>query len=356
MPPADENQFREYCAALGVGTDVTIETLERAYLQKSYALIRSGAPEEERERLKALKVALTALLRAEQARIRPTIEAAAPRVAPELPRPPKAENEWYNPTSFDQPWVNIIMPPLVAALGIFATVSPLMTFFQPFQIWVHEFGHATVAWLTGYRATPLPIGWTNLGAEKSLFVYCGILFLLGVLFVAGWRERKPWAVIAAVLVAGAQYYMTWKLPRETALMWRAFGGIGGEFYLSVLIMAAFFVRLPEKFRWGLCRYFFLLVGAGTFYQVFTFWKKVQRGLEGVPMGSMVNGEDDAGGDMNVLMDDYSWTNRRIIRTYNGLADVCVVVIVAVYLFFALRLDRLVVRGFNRLRRPAPAAE
>jgi hypothetical protein len=70
------------------------------------------------------------------------------------------------------------------------------------------------------------------------------------------------------------------------------------------------------------------------------------------MGSMVNGEDDAGGDMNVLMDDYAWTNRKIIHTYNGLANVCLVVLVAVYLFFALGLDRVLRRWLGRLGRSA----
>jgi hypothetical protein len=348
MTPADENQFREHCATLGVGPDVTVESLERIYVQKSYALIRSGASEEERERLKTAKAALTALLRAEEARAEPVAKPAPrPTVVPPEMEPRLPEKSPFDPTSFDSAWVNILVPPVVAGLAILAVSTPFQFFLQPFQIWVHEFGHATVAWLTGYRALPLPIGWTNMGAEKSLFVYFGIVFLLGVLFVAGLRERKPWPMMIALLIAVLQYYMTWRLPEDTALMWRAFGGIGGEFYLSALMMALFYVELPEKFRWGLCRYFFLFVCAGSFYHVYHFWKQVKRGLEGIPFGSMIHGEEDASGDMNILFDDFSWTNRRIIGTYNGLADACLIVLVAVYLFFAFRLDRLVWRMIRR---------
>ena len=67
-------------------------------------------------------------------------------------------------------------------------------------------------------------------------------------------------------------------------------------------------------------------------------------MEGIPYGSMINGEDDGGGDMNILADQYHWTQHRIVFTYNHLADACLLAIVAVYLFFNFRLDR----AFNPL--------
>ena len=58
---------------------------------------------------------------------------------------------------------------------------------------------------------------------------------------------------------------------------------------------------------------------------------------------MVHGEEDAGGDMNILRDDFAWTQREIIHTYNNLATACLVVLLVLYVIFALRLDRLVRR-------------
>jgi hypothetical protein len=108
--------------------------------------------------------------------------------------------------------------------------------------------------------------------------------------------------------------MTWRMPEYRADLWLSFGGVAGEFCLSTLLMALFYVHLPDKFRWGVCRYLFLFLGASTFLNIFLFWRRVQAGTESIPWGSMVQGEEDAGGDMNIL--------------------------VVVYLVFVLRIDRL----------------
>ena len=59
---------------------------------------------------------------------------------------------------------------------------------------------------------------------------------------------------------------------------------------------------------------------------------------------MINGEDDGWGDMNILADDYHWTQHQIIFTYNHLADACLASIIVIYLIFNLRLNR----AFNPL--------
>ncbi len=254
----------------------------------------------------------------------------------------------YDPLSFDSGIVNAVLPPLVVALAIGIKHTFFGFLLEGFHVWIHEFGHATVAWLTGKRALPLPFGWTNVGDERSLFVYFGVLFLLVVMFVAGAKERKIWPMLIAVVLALAQGWMTWLLPEARAKMWLDFAGVGGEFYLAAAMMALFYVQLPEKFKWGACRYVFLFIAAGSFYSTFSFWKKVKRGEEGIPYGSMINGEEDAGGDMNGLHDVFGWTQREIIHTYNNLGDACVVVLAVVYLVFALRLDRVAGRWLVRI--------
>ena len=84
----------------------------------------------------------------------------------------------------------------------------------------------------------------------------------------------------------------------------------------------------------------LFIGAASFAESYAFWKGVKRGVEGIPYGSMINGEDDGGGDMNILRDDYHWTQHQIVFTYNHLADACLAAIAVTYLFFNLRLDRV----------------
>ncbi len=264
-----------------------------------------------------------------------------------VPPPPPADS--FQPLAFDRPVVNLVAVPLVGGLAILVTQSFLGFFLQGFHVWVHEFGHATVAWFTGKKALPLPIGWTNISPDKSFFVYVGILFLLGLLFAAGWQERKPWPVIFAAGLAVLQAGMTWLLPAEQARLWIVFGGCGGQFYLSALMVALFYFEFPEKFKWGACRYVFLFIGASSFYETYTFWRKVKYGMVPLPYGSMVNGEEDASGDLDTLSADFGWSDRQIIATYNHLGNVCLAALVIVYAIFALRLNRIPERIMEKFR-------
>jgi hypothetical protein len=228
---------------------------------------------------------------------------------------------------------------LVAALAIAFKLSPLGFLLEGFHVWIHELGHASVAWLSGRPALPLPIGWTNVEPSRSLILYLAMLAALVALAAFGWRERKAWPIILAAALAPAQAYMTWRLPESRAHLWMIFGGVGGEFYLSAALICLFYFEFPERLRWGSCRYVVLFIAAASFAESYSFWKGVKRGVEAIPYGSMINGEDDGGGDMNILADDYHWTQHRIVFTYNHLADVCLAAIIAVYLVFNLRLDR-----------------
>lgn len=252
----------------------------------------------------------------------------------------EAEPGPSGPTSFDSRTVNAVAPPVVAGLAILLRLSPLGFLLEGFHVWVHELGHASVAWMTGHKAVPLPIGWTNVEQSQSLIVYLVVVLLLGTLGVYGWRERKPFPVFLAALLISLQAYMTWRLPEDRAHMWMIFAGVGGEFYIAAAMMALFYFNMPDGFKWGGCRYFFLFIGAASFSETWSFWRDVRHGIEDIPYGSMIGGEDDGGGDMNILRDDYRWTQHQIIHAYSHLGDMCLVALALVYAFFVLRLDRV----------------
>jgi hypothetical protein len=257
---------------------------------------------------------------------------------------PERQESPYDLKSFDSPVVKAIAPPLAVALAILFKMSPLSFLLEGFHVWIHEVGHASVAWLSGRPALPLPFGWTNVESNKSLILYVVILISFGALAVSGWRERKAWPIVLAAALISAQTFMTWGLSEDRAHLWMIFGGVGGEFYLSAAMICLFYFEFPERFKWGSCRYVVLFIGAASFFESYLFWKKVKRGVEGIPYGSMINGEDDGGGDMNILADDYHWTQHQIVFTYNHLADACLAAIVVVYLFFNFRLNQ----AFNPL--------
>jgi len=256
---------------LGVGPEVTSASLEKAHLQRSFALIRHGT-EEQKAELRSAYEALAAELKMREQAVRrfatghagAGASGLAPSVgcgenvehgvgvavgvsneglggAKDAPAyiPASERAAWFEPFSFDSRGTNLVALPLILALAWLANVSPFAGFLRGFHVWIHEFGHAVVAWMSGYRALPLPIGWTSVAPEKANFVYFGVLFLLGVFFWAGWRERKLWPMIIALALAPLQAWMTWKLPEWRYEAWMAFGGIGGEFCLSALLMLLF---------------------------------------------------------------------------------------------------------------------
>lgn len=253
---------------------------------------------------------------------------------------PGAPDDSYDLRSFDSPVVKALAPPVVVGMALLFRASPPGMFLEGFHVWIHEVGHASVAWLSSRPALPLPIGWTNVEPDRSVILYAVILCGLGYMAVAGWRERKAWPMILAAALIAAQTLMTWRLPGDTAREWMIFGGVGGEFYISAAMVCLFYFEFPEWFKWGSCRYLVLFIGAASFFESYSFWKSVKRGAEGIPYGSMINGEEDGGGDMNILHDDYHWTQHRIIFTYDHLANACLAAVGIVYLFFNLRLNRV----------------
>jgi hypothetical protein len=374
----NDAELAECQATLGVSPDVTLEELERVFMKRNFTLIKGKTvsadevnPEldAQRQKLRTAYYKLAAHLRNRPAKPKPEPEPVTepPRKQPRLnkgaPPPPAstpsrpaspvglstppvvrprdAADDEFALFAFDNWKVSVFVPPLLLGLVWLVNISPFGFFLKGFHVWMHEFGHATAAWLCGFRATPLPFGWTPVEPEYSPFVYWGLLLLFGLLFLAGAKERKAWPMVAAVVLGLLQYYMTWRMPdHRQEFWWSAFGGVGGEFYLSTLFMMFFFVQLPEKFKWGMCRYVFFLIGATAFLNIILMWDKVYHGLEEIPFGSMFNGEDDQGGDMNKLMDGYGWTKFQIRRTYHLLGNGCLIALGVTWALFALRLNKV----------------
>jgi hypothetical protein len=79
-----------------------------------------------------------------------------------------------------------------------------------------------------------------------------------------------------------------------------------------------------------------------------YWHQVYHRTEDIPFGSMINGEDDANGDMNQLMDNFGWTEADIRRNYQYLGYACWGGLALVYAVFALRLNRVADRVSEKL--------
>ncbi len=237
---------------------------------------------------------------------------------------------------------NAIIFPLLSILAIALNFIPFIKFLLwGITVWFHEIGHATIAWLSGRLAVPLPFGLTLFEYEQSSFVYWGILFLLGLLFRAGWKEKRRWPMVLAVVLALLQFWMTWLMSLDTFNVLFYFGGIGGEFYLCAFLMVSYFFALPEYFRWDFNRFPVVLLAAYTFWNQVGFWHQIDRGQASIPWGTIWGGANDSGGDMNILLQN-GWSNQQIIDTYSHLSQLCILAILGTYFYFAITQNRNIV--------------
>ncbi|WP_088892706.1 M50 family metallopeptidase [Leptolyngbya ohadii] len=239
--------------------------------------------------------------------------------------------------SFKNPYVSAIAFPLLMGVGIIMNVIPFVDFLlRGIKIWFHEFGHATIAWLSGRRAIPLPFGWTSVDLDRSLFVYLGLLVLFSLLFWAGRRENQRWTMALAAGLMVVQFVFTWLLPEHRFFTLLSFGGIGGELYLCTLLMVGFFFPLPAYWRWDFYRFPVAIGAAFTFWGQFWLWQQIKAGWEEIPWGSMWGGPDD--GDMNSLS-NAGWSDQQIIGTYSTLGNFCLIALLSAYFYFAIRQNR-----------------
>lgn len=254
-----------------------------------------------------------------------------------LPQWPSVEED-TDLMSFNNRYSNGLVFPLLLFLGMILNAMPITNLLlRGIKIWAHEFGHATIAWLAGRQAIPLPIGWTNINPERSALVYGGVLILLGLLYWSGQREKKRWPMVLAGGLGILQFAMTWLMSPRTFDMLFAFGGIGGELYLSTLLMVSFFFPLPAYWRWDFYRYPVVLAAAFTFWGQFWLWKRIRLGYASIPFGMMWG--DAEQGDMNILVDRHQWEPGTIIGTYNTLANLCLLALLGVYAYGLYRQHR-----------------
>jgi len=232
---------------------------------------------------------------------------------------------------FDQPWLDIGMYPLAALFALLITSSDgAMTLMLPAQIFIHELGHAIPSWLSSRRALPLPCGVTFWEEEQSLFVGFGMVFLLGVLMVHAYRERRPFGIALGTGALLLLAFFSLGISNDRSFEWTILGGVAGEFWVSTLMIVSFFFRMPDRLRWDFFRLLIIFPAFTTWVAATRLWFGIATGSADMPTGSIFGGSHDEGGDLNRLMNEYGWAADELTRFYTGLAVLTGALILVVY--------------------------
>lgn len=247
---------------------------------------------------------------------------------------------------FDSLKLNLLALPIcfLAVWGLSRAPLFRVMLFAFCQIPFHEMGHAVAAWLCGRWAFPVGaiipfVAYTYGGHERSwsfFLVFQGALLWLSMMFARLGLGSLRWLPLA---VGGVAIGMTWMMPVEKGKMLFLYGGIGGEFVLSTLLICLFYYRLPYCLRWDFFRFPALIFGVSCFSSAFEMWREIQAGTRPLPRGTMLVGRTDSNGDIDRLLSEFQWTEPELIANLNRLGVLCGIIILAHYGVAVLRSQR-----------------
>lgn len=260
----------------------------------------------------------------------------------QLPFEPPPAPTYEDPDAPEQrplsPLAYVLMFPaalVAAAIGRVLVLPDMIA--DGVRLWMHEWGHAFVAWACGWVAIPLPIGFTPWSPERSWLVIIVWHVLWGVwtwrTFVA--QHYVASGIGAAALVA--QWVCAFGLNQSTQEAWALFGGCAGELVLSAAWMGAFHLRFAPRTRFSWWRWPLLFFGASVYAKAFGLWYAAHKSAVAIPFGSMWG--DDSDGDMNRLIDQHHWNMFALANRYYVLAIVCGVAVFAICLVRAVQRKR-----------------
>jgi hypothetical protein len=273
--------------------------------------------------------------RAAAAAERPVFDEAAPEPSP--PRPISAAAVFARDNELAEARLELRLAWLavpVALLGAWILVHTGMggfIFRTFFGMWLHELGHATAAWLTGFPAVPLP-WFTSVGEERSFLFALAITAGLGYAVWRGWTNDDRLLTAAAGTVLVLQLFGTVILNVPTARTWITFSGGVGSLVFGALLMAAFFVPPDHKLHRDWLRWGFLMIGAASFVDTFRDWWTARHDIDAISLGE-IEGVGDT--DPTKLL-DAGWNVDQLVGRYVAVGVVSLLALVALQVLHVRR--------------------
>jgi hypothetical protein len=209
-------------------------------------------------------------------------------------------------------------------VGVYPGLVRLLT------MWVHETGHALMAWLSGFWAMPGP-WFTSVSNERSLSVTLAAVAVVGFSGFQFWDTQR-WPMLGAAGAVFVFQLACTRMPVDRAQALIIFGGDGGCMVLGCALMATFYAQ-PESaiyensLRWG-----FLIIGAAAFMDPFKTWT---GGEDDIPFGT----QEGTLTDPSSLVEVYGWPIHVMQQRYVRLGVACLIFLASMYLIGILTTRR-----------------
>ena len=198
-------------------------------------------------------------------------------------------------------------------------------------MWLHELGHATVAWMCGYPAFPGP--WLTTIGERSL-LFAGLVTVgVGYLAWRGWTAENRVLVGVAGVLLFLQLLGTFALSPGSADTLITFAGDAGSLVYGIALVATFFVPPEHKLHRDWLRWGFLVIGAFGFTDTFYDWRMARTDYDAIAFGQF-----DHGGatDPTKLTEDAGWTIPTMVNRYLALGTFAFLCLIPLQYFHIVR--------------------
>lgn len=201
-------------------------------------------------------------------------------------------------------------------------------------MWVHELGHAAIAWLCGYGAFPGP--WrTPVSSARLPVMIVTVAAALGALAWRGWRAERRVLVVAGVTGLAVQLACT-LLPASTARAFVTFGGDAGCMVIGAALVATIWTDPDGPLGRGSLRWGFLAIGAASLVDALHTWLRAWRDPGELPLGEI---EGVGLSDASTLMEVHRWSAAALSGRYVALGLACLAALAAGYVVVLVRARR-----------------
>lgn len=203
---------------------------------------------------------------------------------------------------------------------------------------VHEMGHAFAAWMNGRFALPIgaivpTAGMTIIGYSYNFLITLIFFGVFGYLAFKAYQQKLYfWTAVSCGLILASIGMMT-SLKTDQVGPFISYGGIAGEFLISMVLIISFYQPTFKMLRWDFFRYPFFVMGCMAFVNACSMWLRIQSKLESLPFGTAVSadGAGDSNGDMNRLV-QAGWSESLIISKYLSLGKIAFTLILIQYIY------------------------
>lgn len=251
----------------------------------------------------------------------------------------KAEHEF---------WCRVFALPVALAFGwVINWAMPTLTAFL--EMWVHETGHATTAWLCGYPAIPTAWFTPTFERQRALSVFLAVGLVVGGYFAVRF-ERWFWVAVSAgvllLVIAGSMQH------DYDFQVYTHFWGEGGAYVWSTILMLTFYSRRNSPMTKNQIRWALLILGAMAFWNVYSRWS---GGFENI--AQFLEDTDERGpSDMRTLTVLYSWPIYVLIHRYRDVGYTCLAVLTGAYAAGLLQAQRMKTSLAEELRGFSPRSK